>query len=204
MAEVHDAEIIDEPSQIRQELKEKAQDIKDNYFRMAELLYEVWLNKYHIEFDFGNFNEFVEHELDMKPRKANFLVSITDTVYRLGLSWNSLHSIGWRKVGVIAPHMTEDNCNELLDQARVDSLPVLQEKVKALKQGKEEPGDPPIKVTLQLSEDEYSILSSAIEHMENEYGVKTRGKALASICYQFLRDEDIGGQSDNAVEEKNN
>lgn len=204
MAQVQEAEIVDEPLRIKQELKEKAQGITETYLRMSELLYEVQVNKYHIEFDYGNFSDYVQEELDMKPRKANYLVSIADAVYRLGIPWNNLKGIGWRKTAVVVPQLTQDNYTELLNEARVSSLPVLNEKVKALKQGKEEPGNPPIKITVFLSEDEHSILSSAIEHMENEYGVKTRGKALASICYQFLKDEDIGGQSEEAVFDENN
>ncbi|NWP33747.1 hypothetical protein, partial [Escherichia coli] len=72
-------------------------------------------------------------------------------------------TLGWRKTGVIARVLDATNYTYWINEARQESLPVLEEKVKAAKGGNEE-SETPIKMSLQFTEEENSIIETALEH----------------------------------------
>ena len=173
------------PEVVKQELEKVAKSVKDNFISLAELLYETWSNAYHKEYGYSNFGDF-SASLDINPRKANWLVSITRTIHRLGIAWTNVEEIGWRKLGTISTVLDSNNYTEWLDEARNNPLPVLEEQVKAAKEGREE-AETPVKMSLQLTEEENSITASAIEQAMNFDNVKTKGRALSIICYEWFQ-----------------
>ena len=169
---------------VKQELQKVSKSVKENFISLAELLYEAWANQYHKDYGYTNFNDFTA-TLDLNPRKANWLVSITRTLHRLGIPWSNVEEIGWRKLGTISPVLDSTNYTEMLEEARENSLPVLEEKVKAMKQGREE-DESPVRLTLQLKEKENSIVETALEQAMQDDNITTKGKALSVIAYDWI------------------
>lgn len=173
------------PEVVKQELQKVADDVKKNFISMAELLYEVVSNQYHLDYGYSNFHDFAA-SLDLAPRKADWFVQIARTIHRLGVLWADVEEIGWRKTGVICRVLDANNYKEWLKEAEQDSLPVLEEKVKAALDGKKE-SETPVKLNLQLQEEENSIVETALEKAMNLANVKTKGSAVARICYDWTQ-----------------
>jgi len=164
-----------------------SKNVTDNYCEIAELLHETWENNYFIHKGYETFQDFAEKSLDIKGRKAYFLVQITKTLKKLNIPWSDVREVGWRKMASIAPILNSDNHEELILDAKNLTLPALSEKVKAKKQGKEETDSPLVRMTVQMSEDENTIVQAAIEYAKKHEGVKSNSNAIVHICYEYAQ-----------------
>lgn len=177
--------VNDRATEVLHKLKEVSQRMKDDYCEIAELLHEVWENEYHKDYGYDSFHDYVEDQLDIKGRKANFLVQITKTLKRLQIPWEDVSEVGWRKMAAISPVLNSENNQKWIDEAKTTTLTYLSEKVKAEKENREPSENPPIKMTIQVDEDENTIIQTAIEFAKRHEGVKSNSKALVHICYAF-------------------
>lgn len=185
-----DIEVVmpDDRSEIvLQQLAELSKRVVDDFCLIAELLHETWEFQYHKVWGYASFQECVEQKFDIKGRKGFFLVQIAKTVQQLGLEWNEIKEIGWRKAAVIGPILNSDNKDRWIGEAKALPLPHLSERVKATKQGREPSDNPPIRMTIQVDADEQSIINSAIDYARRFEGVKTPSQALVKICYEFAQ-----------------
>jgi len=178
------------PKQVRSNLIQISERVIKDFCELAELLYEVWDGQYHKTYGYKSFSDYVEAELDIKGRKAYSLVQIAKTIKRLGIPWDEVREVGWRKMGTLSPVLNNDNQEELINEAKELSLPKLSEKVKATKEGKSEVDNPLVKLSLQLDEDENSIVMAAIEYAKRYEEVKNNNQAIAHICYHWIQHGD--------------
>jgi hypothetical protein len=89
---------------IRNRILEACRTLNSEYITLAKLLFEVREAELHSKWGFDSFAEYAEEELNLKPRKAEYLVAIADTlIHRYHVSGDSLAEIGWSKAGMIAP-----------------------------------------------------------------------------------------------------
>jgi hypothetical protein len=166
-------------------LSELSKRVVNDFCEIAELLHETWEYQYHKTRGYDSFQDYTEHELDVRGRKAHFLVQIAKTVKKLNISWDDIKGVGWRKTAVIAPVLNSENKAKWIEEAKTTPLAYLSEKVKAEKQGKEPSDTPPIRLTIQIDEDENTIIQSAIEFAKRYEDVKSNSQALVHICYQY-------------------
>lgn len=93
----------------------------------GELLYEVTKNGYWKDWKFtaddgevrkfASFEEYCEAELNMKRRKAFYLIAIYDKfVVELGLERDVLRRLEWSKAKEMTSIINSDNCEELMDK----------------------------------------------------------------------------------------
>lgn len=73
-------------SEVKQELEHLNSLVLDSTFDIAELLAEVKGGSYYGSWGYETFNDYVEQELDMKVRKAQYLVRIVNISKMLGIS----------------------------------------------------------------------------------------------------------------------
>jgi hypothetical protein len=171
-------------------LSEISKRVVDDFCEMAELLHEAWENEYHKLRGYNSFQDYTEIELDIKGGKAYFLVRITKKLKQLGIPWQDVKEVGWRKTAAIEPILTRDNAKKWIEEAKGTPLTHLSEKVKAEKQGRQASEDPPIKMTIQLDQDENTIVNAAIDYAKKYEEAKTTSKAIVQICYQYFQSKE--------------
>ena len=166
-------------------LSELSKRVVDDFCEISELLHEAWEYQYHKTRGYDSFQDYTEHELDIKGRKGFFLVQIAKTVKKLNIPWDDIKGVGWRKTAVIAPILNSENKEKWIEEAKGTPLAHLSEKVKAERHGREPSATPPVRMTIQIDEDEQTIINSAIEYVKRMEGGISNSKALVKICYDF-------------------
>lgn len=170
-------------------LSELSKRMVNDFCQISELLHEAWEFQYHKTRGYESFQDYTEGELDIKGRKAHFLVQIAKTVKRLNIPWEDIKEVGWRKTAVIAPVLNQDNHEKWIEEAKTTPLAHLSEKVKAEKHGKEISDEPPIRMTIQLDQDEQTIVQAALDCAKRE-GASSNSKAIVMICYEYAQGRD--------------
>ena len=178
---VIDLKPVNRAHEVRKQLRNVASQVRDDYIELAELLYEARTGEYHKEWGYASFHDYLNSELDVRPRRGDFLVSIAKSVKELGIGWDEISGIGWRKAGAIASSLNQDNYKELIEMAKENSLSQLSNKLKAKREDREE--EPMKKMTLQLSEEEYSIVMAAIEEVMKLDGINGKSRAIVKMAY---------------------
>jgi len=169
----------------------------------GELLYETHKNEYWKEWvfedvdtgemrGFVSFDEYVEAELDMKKRKAYYLISIYETfVVKLGLPTEVLRDLEWSKAKELVSVITTDNWVELLDKIKGLSVKKVQALVAELKGvgkagGKKEPGEATVRISAVLHPDQAVNVQQALKLAEGMTGSDKVGNQLDLICSDFM------------------
>jgi len=105
----------------------------------GELLWEINENGYwrewtHDEIPYETFNEYVDLELSMASRKARYLISIyAKFVVDLGLPMEVLAGLEWSKAKELVAIITEENWQDLLEQAKDMSVSEIKAMVKEMR-----------------------------------------------------------------------
>ncbi len=189
--EIVDLKPIDRAAKIRADLQTLANQVINNFCELSDLLLEVWKYQYHKQYDYSSFSEYVEAELDIKERKAYYMVQTAKVVHNLGIEWDEVRAIGWRKMGAITPLLTYDNKDELIKDAKELNLTNLTEKLKASKKGSDLNAEAPTRMTVQMDEDQNSIVKAAIDYAKRYEEARSNSDAIVKICYDWLQDKDI-------------
>jgi len=93
--------IAGEAEKTRKELEKLIGVYNSSTFDIGELLYRVKKNGFHKNYGFNTFLEFVS-ELDIKTRKAQYLVKITETMDELNIPRNEFEPVGIAKLREIS------------------------------------------------------------------------------------------------------
>jgi len=171
-------------------LSELSKRVVDDFCEIAELLHEAWEFQYHKLRGYDSFQDYTEFDLDIRGGKAYFLVRITKKLKQLNIPWKDVKEVGWRKTAAIEPILTRENATQWIEEAKSTPLAHLSEKVKATKQGREVSEDPPIRITLQLDQDENTIVQAAIEHAKRYEDVNSTSKAIVRIAYEYYQSKE--------------
>jgi len=180
-------QVNERAEEVLKKLKEVSKRMRDDYCEVAELLYEVWENNYHKEYGYDSFHDYTENELDIKGRKSNFLVQITKTLKRLKIPWEDVSEVGWRKMAAISPVLNSENNKQWIEEAKTTTLPHLSEKVKAEKENRAPAENPPVRMTIQMTEDQNTIVQAAIDFAKQNEDVKSNSAAIVHICYEWAQ-----------------
>lgn len=156
----------------------------------GELLYEVIQNKYWKDWDFKSFADYCEAELNMRERKAKYLISIYDKfVIELDLPKDILLDLQWSKAKELVSVITEDNWPDLLDGLNEMTVREVKEKVRLLK-GKSAPKDADDditeRLTFNLSKEQADNIRAALAQAGSMSGSDKTGNQLDLICSDFL------------------
>jgi len=179
----------------------------------GELLYEVSKNGYWKEWDFtdddgetrkyASFEEYTENEMNMKRRKAFYLISIYEKfVVDLDLPPEVLKDLEWSKAKELTGIITKDSAADLLDKAKGMSVRKVKEFVaaeKARAKGGEGDGttavtegadgkEPEVatKVTLKLYPEQLENYKTACEAAQKMGAGDKPGAQIDLICSSFL------------------
>lgn len=185
MDNVIDIKPFNRALEVRKELSRVSKEVTDSYKEMAELLFECYENDYHKEYGYASFYQYVEDDLDIKPRKASFFVGFTKKMRSLGISWDEVSGIGWRKLGAIHTSLTQDNHQELIELARERPLSEVDYILVQKREGKEEVTQKPKKMALYFDDDEYQIVQAALEAIQKKENIKGQSRAIVQMAYDW-------------------
>ncbi len=183
---------IPRQEEVRGALKEAHAAIEQNYMSLCELLYEAYHRDYFTEWGFDEFADYCETELDIKYRKAMYLVDIWDKVKTLKLSKAKVAKLGWTKMKDIASVINEDNAKEWLEKAEKMTSREVTEAVKVTRRPDSSNGEavPTITtMTFKMSEGEANIITDAIEEAKKLTDSNNSVVALEMICQDWLMDK---------------
>lgn len=172
-------------------LADLSKRVVNDFCEIAELLHETWENQYHKTRGYDSFQDYTEIELDVRGRKAHFLVQIAKTVKKLNIPWDDIKEVGWRKTAAISSVLNSENKEKWIEEAKTTPLAYLSEKVKAERQGREEPEEAPIRITIQVDQDENTIIQSALDHAKLYEDVKSNSQAFTRICYSYFQSREV-------------
>jgi len=190
MSEVQVIDPTERSEIVLERLSDLSKKVVDDFCEMSELLYEAWEYQYHKKLGYDSFQDYAEQQLDMKGRKAHFLVHICKTLKRLKISWDEVREIGWRKTATISPILDYANKDRWIEEAKTTNLNHLAEKVKAERKGNDEPVEAPIKMTLQLDQDEQTIVQAALDYAKRYENASSNSKAIVRICYDYFQNKE--------------
>mgnify|MGYP003627560996 CR=1 FL=1 len=183
----------DRKSQVRQTMA-AAIGIDDRLNLVSgELLYEVAMNEYWRDWDFDTFAEYCESELNMRDRKAKYLISIYKKfVIELNLPKEILLDLQWSKAKELISVITEDNWPDLISDLNEMSVKEVKYMVKEMKGGDKledsstSSEDITERVVFNLSKEQAENISTALQLAGTMCGSDKTGNQLDLICSDFL------------------
>jgi hypothetical protein len=177
------------------------EDLEFNLFKIGGILSVINAHKWFGEHK--NFKELVEKEFNMEYRKAMYLADIYNNLLENEIPWESVKDVGWTKLRVLAKHLTKDNVDYWVAQAKKLTFIQLLEALKQSNKGGEkevEESDPTTStvttLTFKLHEDQKEVVKTAIEKAKEEFETDFDNVALERLCTGYL-----GGTVD--IETKN-
>lgn len=180
----------------------KAASHVDDRLNLAsgELLFEVRENGYwklwsHVDAEgkespYKTYEEYLEDELSMRPRKAKYLTAIYETyVDKLHLPLEVLRRLEWTKARQLLPIINAENAAELIEQTKRMSYREVRDMVKAARgrtSGGTGAAEPIEERRYRLYPEQIDIVDQAIEIAKKLAESDKEGHALHLICVDFV------------------
>lgn len=171
----------------------------------GELLYEVSKNGYWKEWTYeddlsgeikkyDSFEDYTERELEMKGRKAAYLISIYEKfVVQLGIPQETLRGLQWSKAKELVPVIDEDNWNDLLSKLPHMTMKEVKAMVKKLKgvtsghrESSSEPDEKMLRKSFSLTAEQAENLESALKVASALTASDKDGNNIDLICTDFI------------------
>lgn len=161
-----------------------------NAFKLGGVLSVIKSNGW---FDgFKDYKDYVSRTFGLEYRKAQYWISIYDKLVGESISWSKVSSLGWTKVSILCPVLTEANVDEWVEKASKVNCDTLKAMVKAALGGDAEEGAPE-KVTSDVTSmvfkfhaDQKETVRAALEKAKEETATDFDAVALENICVGYL------------------
>jgi hypothetical protein len=176
----------------RETIESAMTGITKNFFELSAALNEAYGNDYAAIWGFENFRAYVEEQLEMKYRRAMYLVSCGQAIEKLGLKPAQVEKIGWTRFKEVAPRLLEnpDAANKYLDMAEKMSTSELKDALKeedGVSTSKERKGQAAMmRLSMKFEGDAMSVVSDALNLAYSELGSEEVGSAFNHICAEWL------------------
>lgn len=196
------ADIVARAQFVQEELVKSMNNMEVGFFDMCDLLAEAKEGNYHLVWNYGNFDTWVEQGSGLKisARQAAYAVNVARQAKFLGIKRDELVAAGSSKIKQIMslnPELHQHEMIKLIESA--DKIPYgdMADKVKSLKDGGNMNDAPNKYITLKLDPDVKEIFDEAVELARKIYGdTITNGhvhdisisKALELICIAYTQD----------------
>ena len=183
-----------ELDELRANLQQFNKEISHSYFRMAACLKRAFEIRAHASWGYHFWKDYVESELDMSERKAQYLMRVhhwfvivlnDDTVR------DRVEHLGWTKVKMLVGVVDEKNVDEWVYRAESMTSVQLEEYIKALRVGEdptEKGADNASTISFKLFPGQAENIEDALELAAKIAESDKRGHALDLICTTFKQD----------------
>jgi len=143
---------------------------------------------------YKTFNEYVEHEHGLKPRRAHYWIAIYNSLVESKVPWDKVKGIGWTKLRVIAPILTLSNVDTWVEFANTHSITEVETKVDELNApaitDQSEKANTTNK-TFKLFEGQKANLDAALEKVKEVSPTVSDSVALENICLEYLGSQSL-------------
>jgi len=197
-SESSEDQILDVAHEIENLTQDKAEALvfelldqdNSNAFKLGGVLSVIKSNGW---FDgFKDYKDYVSKTFGLEYRKAQYWIGIYDKLVGESISWSKVSSLGWTKVSILCPVLTEANVDEWVEKASKVNCDTLKAMVKAALGGDADEGVPE-KVTTDVSKlaftvhaDQKETIKSALEKAKEETATEFDTVALENICIGYL------------------
>lgn len=180
---------------LRQEVMDAKNESEAAYWRLAGALFIVWNESAYHEWGYSNFNEYVDSELDMQRRKAQYLVAIAGWFGEQSESVQAwVKNLGWTKARELVGVVDDSNEREWKDLAEGSSLRELSAAVKDHKtigssdspSASDAGDDKPKAKRFMLFEGQMDNVEAALTQSKIAASTDKDGHALDMICTEYL------------------
>ena len=184
--------------EVRQQLSTLRDRVSELYLEMGTLLREVARHRYWHEWGFDSFEEYAEHELQMRRRKAYYLISVVDAYDRLAIQPAEREGITLSNAVEIAAatrepvtgqpiDITPERRAELLEAARTQTTRELRQTLR------EDRGLPPaefVACNFAVQPEQKIVVDQALEAVRVAAGARedelSRGRLLELMAAEYL------------------
>jgi hypothetical protein len=195
------AEVVSiEHADTRNRILDLRRQVEEGYWDLSQALYEVYSGSYYIAWGFASWKEYAECELELAPRKAQYLVSIQEWFGRMRPEiQNWVQGLGWTKAKELVGVVTEENAKDWRNRLDGLSYRDMMSELHRSDDGSGPNPDPLPSGTSNSSGDEkpqkkmFSLFSAqsenvevAIEKAKKMANTEKEGHALDLICSDFL------------------
>ena len=167
-------------------------NVEGAYWRLATALFNVWNENAYEDWGYTSFPDYVDNELSMQRRKAQYLVAIAGWFGDQSESVQQwVKELGWTKARELVGIVDETNADEWRDVAESSSLRELTTAVKEAKSEMTEDETPSVLIkpkhkSFALFEDQMGNVNSALDKAKTLANSTKDGHALDLICTEYL------------------
>lgn len=179
---------------LREDLKQLNKEISHSYFRLAACLKRAFDVRAHASWGYGTWKEYVELELDMSERKAQYLMRVHHwfvVVLKDPTVRDRVEHLGWTKVKLLVGVVDENNVDEWVQRAESMTAVQLEEYIRSLREG----NDPSEKGAENATTMTFKLFPAQAENVEDALELAgriaesdKRGHLLDLICTSFKQD----------------
>ena len=149
---------------------------------LATVLHRIYHADLWTEMGHDSFMEFTEGELEIGYRSCMYSIRIVDAMNRYGISLARARQIGWGRLRVLLPHLTEHGASDLLTRAERMSVRELENSLRSSTgQAQEEH-----KVSLLCTSAEASVIYDAIDYAKRRLDTQSSSSAMEYICQEWM------------------
>ena len=181
-----------EHSDIRQAAQDARRKTEESYWELSIVLHEIYSNMLYESWGYKTWADYVEIELDIQKRKAQYLVSIQD--WFGGMKPNVqkwVRELGWTKAKELVGKVDNNNAEEWRDKVEGKSYRELMNLLAAPAEDKPAPAKPadPDQVTKKnfgLYPDQLSNVDLALQLAKEIAQSDSDNHALDMVCLEFV------------------
>ena len=205
LVRVHEAVLVNEESEkLRNEMKALINLVEQAWYKFSTNIVEIYDNKKYIEWGYDSFEDYVEQDLGIPYRIANWKLNAGKKILLLGITEKEVDKIGYTKfkevASIMKASMSKDEISDLLNKARTTSLREIQQYVKAIRLSQQGDGKrmPLQAVKFKFTIDQLEVLGLGISVAKETVETTFDEVALEYIIRDWLL-HTTGGTKDDRV-----
>lgn len=178
----------------RQRIESSLRTVASAFYELSMGLLEAYENNYPALWGFRNFRAYVEEHLDMKYRRAIYLVDVARALKNAGVERGRAERIGWTKLKEISGPMQErpEEAPRLLELAGSTSSRELKRRLKADNADQTSPSPEALRLSARFEGPSQRLMEDALAMAYAELGCQDPARGLAHIAAAWLRAQDAG------------
>ena len=189
---------------IRRAVQDARTKIEESYWEFSIILHDVYINAYYTEWGFTSFVDYIELEVGMNKRKAQYLVSIQDWFGKMKPELQSfVKQLGWTKAKELVGKVNNENASEMMPRLEgksyrelMNTLNEANSKSTDQEDNEDLAEEKPTKKNFALYDDQLNNVNKALEIARDIAQTDSDNHALDMICLEF-----VSTHEQNSVEE---
>jgi hypothetical protein len=162
-----------------------------NFFKLGGVLARIRSHRWYDPYE--TLAEFCETEHGIRPRKAQRLMLIYNSLVEAKIPWDQVKHLGWTKLSIIATLLKQENGQQWIkiaeEQKTIQLIDTVKKAMKGAAGEVQSIEDQSAKIstkTFKLHDDQRQTIEAAIDKAKEQAGTQYDSAALELICLDFL------------------